>query len=93
MKSTTNHQFEHLTQCFDEGVHPSCATSPWSSFHGLGLYIGSGKTTIYKALLLLKPISMCLECRNKLGTHFPKLNLVEICSSYGQYFFVLENLH
>ena len=30
-----------LTQCFDEGVHPSWATSPWSSFHGLGLCISS----------------------------------------------------
>ena len=41
MKSTANHQHEHLTQCFDEGVHPSWATSPWSIFHGLGLYIRS----------------------------------------------------
>ena len=30
-----------LTQCFDEGFHPSWSTTPWSSFHGLGLCISS----------------------------------------------------
>lgn len=41
IKITPNHQIEHLAQCFDEEVHPSWDTSPWSDFHGLGLYISS----------------------------------------------------
>lgn len=41
MYSASNHQRDTLTKCFDEGFHPSWATSPWSSFHGLGLSISS----------------------------------------------------
>ena len=64
MYSAANHQRETLTQCFD-GVHPSWATSPWSSVHGLGLCISSmWKNVVYKALWLLIPTPMCLECQN-----------------------------
>jgi len=63
-----------------------------SSMAWASLLAQYGKNVVYKDLLLLKPIPMCSECQNKLGTLFPELNLVEKCSSYDSNCISLEIL-
>ena len=66
---TTNHQNEHLTQCFDEGFHPSWPTSPWSNFHGLGLFISSK----IKVLKITRNLNECIYLSNTILTQLVSL--------------------
>lgn len=65
MYSIANHQRNALTQCFDEGVHPSWlhllgpSSMAWAS-----ILAQCGKNVVYKSLWLLIHALMCPQCQN-----------------------------
>ena len=76
-----------LTHFFDEGFHPSRATSPWSNFHGMGLCISLNceKSVVYSLLLPLQPTPMAPKHQNIPRMTLPEPKLVENWLTLGEF--------